>query len=577
MLLCQAAVGDKLGSDPVARRLFDDMLAYCTAYKPAAKETVVVLDKNDLRLKMLDASGLKHGTAADVLEAVSDPHAEIVVADASPANLKKLAANADAVKKFAGRGGWLMLWGLTPEGLADFNKVVGVNHVIRPFRMERVTMPAVRDPLLSGLTGRDVVLESAKRIHPWAGDVYPADDVFTNVVDLDDVAPFCNAGPASFLWGQITNGLTSADDWVFIYEHNIKDDPHPKWTVQLPKEEEVIDFSIVPNAFDNRLTKLKLTFHGDSGDESETLDLKPESTLQDFPLKPRKCKAITVEPLEWTDAGKRPLIGIDNLWIRVKRSDDYKKTVVPLLNIGALVKYRMGEGGVVLNDVKVQESESNPINAQKKQNIAATLLRNLGAAFAGKRVLVAGSGLKYQPIPLGEKCTQFLTKEKGWYEGGDDLSAFPVGDNTLGGRQLRGPRFQDFAAAGVHYALRKRRERPDAGGGGGRAGRPQGGRAVLPAHVPSGQGVEGERPGQGAAGGVRVHGPLRRRQDGRGPGEVRPRRRQLAGGEAAGVAGGGGGVDGPAHEGRRPERGDVSDAVDEPASGRGDQEHRRAL
>ncbi len=433
LLLCQAAVGDKLDTDPVARRLFDDMLAYCAAYKPAAKETVVVLDKNDLRLKMLDASGLKHGAAADVLEAVSDPHAEIVVADASPANLKKLADNADAVKKFTGRGGWLMLWGLTPEGLADFNKVVGVNHVLRPFRMERVTMPAVRDPLLSGLTGRDVVLESGKRIHPWSGDVYPADDVFTNVVDLDDVAPFCNAGPASYLWGQITNGLTSADDWVFIYEHNIKDESHPKWTVQLPKEEEVIDFSIVPNAYDNRLTKLKLTFHGDGGDESETLDLKPESTLQDFPLKPRRCTAITLEPLEWTDAGKRPLIGIDNLWIRVRRSDDYKKTVVPLLNIGALVKYRMGEGGIVLNDLKVQESESNPVNAQKKQNIAATLLRNLGAAFAGERVLVAGSGLKYQPIPLGEKCTQFLTKEKGWYEGGDDLSAFPVGENTLAG------------------------------------------------------------------------------------------------------------------------------------------------
>ena len=31
---------------------------------------------------------------------------------------------------------YLMLWGLTPEGLADFNKVVGVNHVLRPFKME---------------------------------------------------------------------------------------------------------------------------------------------------------------------------------------------------------------------------------------------------------------------------------------------------------------------------------------------------------------------------------------------------------------------------------------------------------
>ena len=157
---------------------------------------------------------------------MSDPHAEIVVADALAENLKKLAANADAVKKFTGRGGWLMLWGLAPEGLADFNKVVGQNHVLRPFRMERVTLPPVRDPILSGLTIRDVALESTKRIFPWSGDVYPSDDSFTTVVDLDDIAPFCNAGKDSYIWGQITNGLVSADAWVFIYGYNIKDDPH---------------------------------------------------------------------------------------------------------------------------------------------------------------------------------------------------------------------------------------------------------------------------------------------------------------------------------------------------------------
>ena len=68
LLLCQAVVGSKLDTDPVAQRLFDDMLDYCAAYKPAAKQTVVVMDKNDLRLKMLDASGLKYGMAADVLD-----------------------------------------------------------------------------------------------------------------------------------------------------------------------------------------------------------------------------------------------------------------------------------------------------------------------------------------------------------------------------------------------------------------------------------------------------------------------------------------------------------------------------
>jgi Glycosyl hydrolases family 2/Glycosyl hydrolases family 2, TIM barrel domain len=433
LLLCQAVVGSKLEYDPAAQHLFDNMLDYCAAYKPAAKQSVVVLDKNDLRLKLLDASGLKHGTAADVLQAISDDHAEIVVADATPVNLKMLAANADAVKKFTDRGGWLMLWGLTPAGLADFNKVVGVNHVIRPFRMERVTLPPVRDPLLSGLTTRDVVLESTKRLFPWSGDVYQADDEFTNVVDLDDAAPFCNGGTQQWAWTLMTNGLTTADAWVYVFSQDLKADPHPKWTAQLPKEEEVVDFTIVPNAIYHRMTKMRLIFHADGGDESETIDLKPENTLQDFPLKPHRCKSITLEPLAWDEAGTAPVIGVDNLWIRVKRSEQYQREVVPLLNIGALVKYKTGEGGVILNDLKVQESESNPVNAQKKQNIAATLLRNLGAAFADERVVTAGANLKYQPIPLAEKCNQFLTREKGWYDGDADLSAFPVGENTLSG------------------------------------------------------------------------------------------------------------------------------------------------
>ncbi len=394
LLLCQAVVGSKLDYDPVAQRLFDNMLDYCAAYKPAAKPSIVVMDKNDLRLKLLDASGLKHGTAADVLEAIGDDHAEIVVADATPANLKKLATDADALKKFTGRGGWFMLWGLTPEGLADFNKIVGVNHVIRPFRMERVTLPAVRDPILSGLTTRDVVLESTKRLFPWSGDVYPTDDEFTNVVDLNDVAPFCNGGTQQWAWNLMTNGLTTADAWVYVFSHDLKADPHPKWTAQFPKEEEVVDLSIVPNTIYHRMTKMRLIFHSDGADESETIELKPENTLQNFALKPHRCKSITLEPLVWDEAGTAPVIGVDNLWIRVKRSERYQHEVVPLLNIGGLVKYKMGEGGIILNNLKVLERESNPVNAQKKQNIAATLLRNLGAAFDGERRLIAGADVK---------------------------------------------------------------------------------------------------------------------------------------------------------------------------------------
>jgi hypothetical protein len=53
---------------------------------------------------------------------------------------------------------------------------MGVEHVLRPFELERVTLPALRDPILSGLTVRDVTLESAEQIFPWAGDKYLVDD-----------------------------------------------------------------------------------------------------------------------------------------------------------------------------------------------------------------------------------------------------------------------------------------------------------------------------------------------------------------------------------------------------------------
>jgi beta-galactosidase len=124
---------------------------------------------------------------------------------------------------------------------------------------------------------------------------------------------------------------------------------------------------------------------------------------------------------------------VDNIWITSRKSDDYQQRVVPLLNIGALVKYRMGKGSVLLNQVRVLENEPNPVNGPKKQNIVATLLRNLGADFAAEKLLVAGPNLQYSPIPLNEKCTQYLTADRGWIAGQPDLGHLPIGEQKLAG------------------------------------------------------------------------------------------------------------------------------------------------
>ena len=78
LLLCQMVVGEKLAFDPVAQRLFDNMLAYCAAYVPVRRETAVVMAEGSPALKLLRDSGLKFDAAADVLSAVTGGKHQVV-------------------------------------------------------------------------------------------------------------------------------------------------------------------------------------------------------------------------------------------------------------------------------------------------------------------------------------------------------------------------------------------------------------------------------------------------------------------------------------------------------------------
>ena len=433
LVLSQAAIGAKLDTDPVAQRLFANLIEHCLDYKLPAKSTATVFADADPRLKLIDSTGLKHTNRPEVLDALGDPKTDIAVVDASPANLAKIAGSPETLKKFTARGGYLMLWGLTPDGLASYDKIVGVEHAIRPFGLERVTLPAVRDSLLAGLTSRDVAQEGTEQINPWAADRYPAKDTFTYVVDLDDIAPFAKSAKYGHGWGQMTNGLTSADNWKFIFYHELKTDPNPKWSAEFPKEEEVTHFAIVLNTHYQVVKKMRLLFDDDPK-TAVTIDLKGEAELkQEFDIPPHRCKKFTMEPIEFDTRGKQPTTGVDNIWITVKKSEDYRSRVVPLANMGVLVKYRMGAGGIVLNQLRVPASETNPVNGPKKQNIVATLLRNLGATFAAEKLVVAGADMDYAPIPLGDKCNAFLDSARGWFDAKLDLSHLPIGEQKLAG------------------------------------------------------------------------------------------------------------------------------------------------
>src|SRR5208283_3611370 len=110
-------------------------------------------------------------------------------------------------------------------------------------------------------------------------------------------------------------------------------------------------------------------------------DVKPVLFRQDFAIPAVKATGLTLEILE-TAEHKVPVTGIRNLWIQVKRSDEFKKKVKPLLNLGVLMKYPLGQGGVIVNEMQVAEKEITNENRAKQKTILSVLMRNLGAKRA---------------------------------------------------------------------------------------------------------------------------------------------------------------------------------------------------
>jgi beta-galactosidase len=458
MVLSQMVVCEKLAADPVARRLFDNLVGYALGYELVRNTTAVAIDPEDPRGKMLAASGLEYRAAADPLAAVRDKANDIVVADASPQALAALAEATSDVLAFAERGGWLMLWNVGPKGLPDFNRLVGCDHLLRPFRCEKVSLSPLGDPLASGLSQRDVSLSSGQRIFGWQGDEFAADDVFTHIVSLENIAPFMTGpgieGTSADRPDSIVNGFTGTEAWKYIRYYPMNEDGSPQtptWT--LPREETLTGLSIVPNDHYWLMTKVKLVFNGDES-TAQTIDLAPyekgSNPRQDFTLKPVKARTVTFVPLEWKEAAERAILGIDNLWLRVERPQGWRDRVRPLLNVGGLVKYPRGKGGILLNQVNVKASEAVPVNAQKKQAIVSTLLRNLHAVFAGRRTLLPGEGLRYHPVSLEGRCNLYLTAAEGWPDKEHDLSHLPLGEQKFAGVTYR---IRDFKTSPLESAV----------------------------------------------------------------------------------------------------------------------------
>ena len=444
MLLSQLVIGEKLGSNAVARAVLRGLLDYAAGYKQEFLPAAAAVAADAPLANALDATGLKYTPVSDPLAALGA--GKIAVIAATPANLKTLADRAGQVRQFTANGGWLVFNGLTPEGLADFNQLVGVEHLLRPFRREKVTFPPVRNRLTAGLTVGDVALYSSERIFAWQAGAFVADDTFSSVVDYDEVAPFAKF-PSDYFHNMV-NGMVSADSWKYIFSFELKRGDTPEWNMVFPAEQEFTEFTWTGNAFYHLVTKVELTF---DGKDTAVFDTQPNNEPQTFAIEPpRKGKVVRAKIAGWEKVpNKNDVVGVDNIFLKVKRTPEFYAKVKPMLNVGGLVEYPQGLGGIVLCNVRYQQTEPVPANGPKKQAIIAAILRNLKAPFAG-RTVIAGANLRYEPVDLSKQANAFRD-EKGWF--GDAKFTFkdlPTGRQTMAGVPYD---IYEFATSPVPTAL----------------------------------------------------------------------------------------------------------------------------
>ena len=436
LLLSQLAIAEKLESNPVAQKLLLNMIAFGKEYKQVFCPVQVAAASSPLLLKTLDTVGLKYTPVEDPLEALNKPRT-IAVINASPLALQRLAGNMDKVDAFLKGGGWIIFNNLGPEGLADYNKIVGFDHMIRPYKQEKVTWPLTRNPLTAGLPTSNIVMGSGKQIFGWSAGQYPDTDAFSYVLDYDEVAPF---GKSNFwAWNNITNNYTMADGfWPLIINFPA---PDPGKTfdipISLPKPQTLTQFTWVSDLNYAGTTKIALKF---SDTDRILLDTEPNGDPQTFAINPpRNVTDFTLQIVDWQhnpakQSGGKDLVGIDNIYLKAARPADFYQRVKPMLNIGALLEYPRGAGGLVLCNIKLKDKEAVAENSVKKQNILAAILRNLKAPFSGGKTVIAGAAdLNFTPIDISKQANQFRG-DQGWF--GDRLHSFadlPSGKHTFAG------------------------------------------------------------------------------------------------------------------------------------------------
>ena len=417
------------------------------------------------------------------------------------------------------RGGWLVLHGLTPDGLADFNQLVGFEHMIRPFRRERVTLAPVRASAAGRASAWATWPSTPRRQSSLASRAtYVASDTFSYVVDLDDVAPF-GTWDNGFHYNFV-NGMVSADGWKYI-----RNDPAEKnaYILTLPKPQTIASWTWDGNIFYNPTSQVlghrrrrrgrQAALRRAGEGEPVTFDIKPRQDRHGLHRPPRRSsRHLRTSSRTASDPRLR-----QHLAVRATAGG------LPPAGQAAAEHRRTGRVSRKARAASCcatccsRTPRKCPSTPSRSAPSWPTLLQNLRRPSRGKTV-IAGANLAYAPIDLSKQANQYPHRARLVRRPEIHLQRPARRRPDVRRREVQHLRVRHLAGADGGHARRTRRAGQPARRGRGHPREPQGRCPVLPARRadrpaaqrPGPQGEQAFRDGE-------VRHPLRRRQDRRVP------------------------------------------------------------
>jgi len=228
--------------------------------------------------------------------------------------------------------------------------------------------------------------------------------------------------------------MISSDFWRYIRQIWVPQAQTVPLTFTLRRPDVVKTIKIWNNQNYWTIKDLDVYFDGNKARSVQaTLPDSGDFTIVELPAPVPVKENVTLEIRSWRerplDRKDLRLVGIDNVqFLRPAPKPD----AVFLDNVGGLVAFPRGKGGLFLCQLKFMADEPRPENADKKLRILSVLLQNMGVGSrSASKVAVPGVNVRFTPVNIQEYCNAYLAgraDKAGWFgDKNKDMKSLPRG------------------------------------------------------------------------------------------------------------------------------------------------------